>query len=144
LQRLAKPPTLEQETAYNLLIAGLLTAEGILGIEIPRAYHNAATAMAYQICGDKVCMLLQSAELLRDWSALAVEGTKELRGAASDEYLSVKRFDDDMKAEGGLVKIALMLVSTRYGSVASSKAADLRSSHAARVVANRLPYTPSV
>jgi Zn-finger protein len=107
---LEKPLTLQQETAYNVLIAGLLTAEGLSGIAVPRAYLAAAKGLYLQIVEDENWMLVQSAAFLRMWSAQARDGTKAIRTAASEDYVNVQNFEEGLSRDRK-VKIAWDIVS---------------------------------
>ncbi|SMR60977.1 unnamed protein product [Zymoseptoria tritici ST99CH_1A5] len=111
---LAKKLTPQQHVAYNILIAGLLTAEGISGTAVPNAYLNAADALFRQICEQSECVLLLSAKILRAWSMKALRGMKQLRGTASEDYKNVKYFDD-MVVNDWQIEIALGLLNKGMG-----------------------------
>lgn len=89
-QKLRAPLTPHENVAYNLLLAGLLEIEGLVGYELAKSYVTAALGLLGQLHGLKSMVILPAARYVDEWMEKAVSVMKKIRTNGSrdlDELL---------------------------------------------------------
>lgn len=113
--------SLEMVTANFFLLAGLLEAEGLIGMDLVKAYQGAASSLMLQVEGrEDGLILLHSIELVRTW----MEKAKDLGFLLSDPQSMTRR---NLQQEQDSIMATLeMWVATNYVSMLLSFPVRLR------------------
>lgn len=97
LEELDVDLSIQQHLGYNILLAGLLEAEGLTGITMALCYKHAAIMLAKQICKSPSIVLLPSVRILEDWLQRAIDTMKSARGAKTAEVNEIVEIRTSMR-----------------------------------------------